>query len=426
MSANMKILRGGRIIDPKNGRDGLGDFWIRDGNIAVVEDKIPADAEVIDCQGKWVVPGLIDLHVHLREPGQEYKETIESGCLAAAAGGFTAVCCMPNSKPVNDNAAITRAIVDTAKSCAARVYPAGAVSCGSQGENLAEYAEMKEAGIVAVTDDGRPVENSQLMRRALEYADSHDLPVMSHAEDMSLSRNGCMHEGVVSTRLGLRGIPAAAESIMVFRDAALAELTGARLHICHVSAESSVAVIRAARSRGIKITAETAPHYFTLTDEAAVGYDTNAKMNPPLRSEADREAIRAALADGVLDAIATDHAPHSILEKEVEFNRAANGVIGLETALPLTLALVRDGVITPARLVELMSVNPAAIIGVPGGSLAVGAVADVTIIDPERRWRFTETTNHSKSVNSPFWGWELQGRAVMTMLAGRIAYQFND
>ncbi|MDR3090241.1 MAG: dihydroorotase [Desulfobulbaceae bacterium] len=422
----MKILRGGRIIDPKNGRDGLGDFWIRDGNIAVVEDKIPADAEVIDCQGKWVVPGLIDLHVHLREPGQEYKETIESGCLAAAAGGFTAVCCMPNSKPVNDNAAITRAIVDTAKSCAARVYPAGAVSCGSQGENLAEYAEMKEAGIVAVTDDGRPVENSQLMRRALEYADSHDLPVMSHAEDMSLSRNGCMHEGVVSTRLGLRGIPAAAESIMVFRDAALAELTGARLHICHVSAESSVAVIRAARSRGIKITAETAPHYFTLTDEAAVGYDTNAKMNPPLRSEADREAIRAALADGVLDAIATDHAPHSILEKEVEFNRAANGVIGLETALPLTLALVRDGVITPARLVELMSVNPAAIIGVPGGSLAVGAVADVTIIDPERRWRFTETTNHSKSVNSPFWGWELQGRAVMTMLAGRIAYQFND
>jgi len=420
---SVTVLHDGRIIDPANGRDERGDLWISGGTIAAARDTIPADARVIDCAGKWIVPGLIDLHVHLREPGHEYKETIASGTLAAAAGGFTAIACMPNTSPVNDNAAVTRAILHKATGCPARVYPVGAVSCGSKGENLAEYAEMKEAGIVAVTDDGRPVVDSQLMRRALEYADSHGLFVMSHAEDSGLARNGCMHEGLVSTRLGLPGIPAAAESVMVYRDAALAELTGARLHICHVSCEASLSVIRLAKARGARLTAETAPHYFTLTDEAVTGYNTNAKMNPPLRSQADRQAIRAALADGTLDAIATDHAPHSILEKEVEFNLAANGIIGLETALPLALALVRDGLLTPARLVELMSAGPAKIIGVAGGTLSVGAVADVTVIDPERRFVFDAKSNHSKSDNSPFFGWELQGRAVLTFLAGELAYQ---
>ena len=423
---SVTVLKNGRIIDPANGRDGQGDLWLADGKIAAAGDEIPADATVFDCAGKWIVPGLIDLHVHLREPGHEYKETIASGALAAAAGGFTAIACMPNTSPVNDNAAITRAILEKGAAGPARVYPVGAASLGSKGESLAEYAEMKDAGIVAVSDDGRPVLASQLMRRALEYADSHDLLVMSHAEDSGLSQHGCMHEGLVSTRLGLPGIPAAAESVMVYRDAALAELTGARLHICHVSCEASLAVIRLAKARGVRITAETAPHYFTLTDEAVSGYNTNAKMNPPLRSEADRQAIRAALADGTLDAIATDHAPHSILEKEVEFNLAANGIIGLETALPLGLALVRDGLLSPARLVELMSVNPARIIGVAGGTLAAGAVADVTVIDPERRFVFDARTNHSKSANSPFWGWELQGRAVLTFLAGELAYRLQD
>ena len=423
---SLTVLKNGRIIDPATRRDAVGDLWMTDGLITAAMAEIPAGAEVIDCQGKWIVPGLIDLHVHLREPGQEYKETIASGTLAAAAGGFTAVACMPNTRPVNDNAAVTRAILEKAENCPARVWPVGAVSLGSEGKNLAEYAEMKEAGIVAVTDDGRPVADSQLMRRALEYADSHGLPLMSHAEELSLSQNGCMHEGLVSTRLGLRGIPAAAESVMVYRDAILAELTGARLHICHVSCEASLAVIRLAKARGVKITAETAPHYFTLTDEAVAGYDTNAKMSPPLRSETDRQAIRGALADGTLDAIATDHAPHSIVEKEVEFNLAANGIIGLETALPLALALVRDGLISPLRLVELMSAGPARIIGVPGGTLAEGAVADVTLIDPERRFVFDATANHSKSANSPFLGWQLQGRAARTYLAGRLAWRIQD
>ena len=422
----LTVLKNGRIIDPATRRDEVGDLWMTDGLIVAAMAEIPADSEVIDCQGKWIVPGLIDLHVHLREPGQEYKETIASGTLAAAAGGFTAVACMPNTRPVNDNAAVTRAIVEKAENCPARVWPVGAASLGSDGKSLAEYAEMKEAGIVAVTDDGRPISDGQLMRRALEYADSHGLPVMSHAEEISLSQNGCMHEGLVSTRLGLRGIPAAAESVMIYRDAALAELTGARLHICHVSCEASVAVIRLAKARGVNITAETAPHYFTLTDEAVAGYDTNAKMNPPLRSEVDRQAIRAALADGTLDAIATDHAPHSVVEKEVEFNLAANGIIGLETALPLALALVRDGLISPLRLVELMSANPARIIGVPGGSLAVGAIADVTVIDPESRFVFDAAANHSKSANSPFLGRQLQGRATRTYLAGRLAWRLQE
>jgi dihydroorotase len=363
------------------------------------------------------------MHVHLREPGEEYKETIETGCLAAAAGGFTAVACMPNTKPVNDNGTVTQYILEKAMAGAARVYPVGAISQGSKGEKLAEYGEMKAAGVVALTDDGLPVMDSRLMRRALEYADSHGLLVMSHAEELSLARGGCMHEGEVSTRLGLRGIPAAAESIMVFREIALAELTGARIHIAHVSTEQALRVIHDAKGRGVKVTAETAPHYFTLTEQAVAGYDTNAKMNPPLRTTADRRAIRDALQDGTLDAIATDHAPHTVLQKEVEFNLAANGIIGLESALPLALALVREKVIDPARLVTLMSSAPAAILGVPGGTLALGAIADVTVIDPEKRFTFLAAECRSKGRNTPFDGWQMQGKAVMTLLAGRITYQ---
>jgi len=329
---------------------------------------------------------------------------------------------MPNTEPVNDCAAVTAMIRARAAQAAVRVYPVGAVSKGSEGHQLAEFGELRAAGAVAVTDDGRPVEHSQLMRRALEYAGDFDLVVISHSEDRALA-SGVMNEGVVSTQLGLKGIPTAAESIMVYREIALAEFTGQRVHIAHVSAAASIDLIRAAKARGVRVTAETAPHYFTLTDEAVIGYDTNAKMNPPLRSAADREAVRAALADGTLDAIATDHAPHSILEKETEFDTAANGIIGLETAVPLALALVRDGVLDPGRVVALMAVNPAAILGLEGGNLAPGAVADVTIIDPEREFVYTADQVVSKSRNTPFLGWRLKGRAVLTMVGGEVRYR---
>ena len=416
------ILQNARIIDPANKRDEAADLWIRGGKIVDAEKEIPNNAKCLDLEGKWVVPGLIDMHVHLREPGQEYKETVASGTSAAAAGGFTAVACMPNTNPVNDCASVTRLILERARGAAARVYPVGAISKGSEGESLAEYGEMKEAGIVAVTDDGLPVKNSQLMRRAMEYAKSHGLVLMSHSEEVNLSRNGCMNEGLTSTKLGLRGIPAAAEAVMVYREVSLAELTGAHVHIAHVSTEQAIAVIAMAKSRGVNVTAETAPLYFTLTEEAVVGYDTHAKMSPPLRSEMDREAIRQALKDGTLDAIATDHAPHSVLEKALEFNMAANGITGLETALPLGLALVREGVITEGRLIELMSVAPAKILGVAGGSLGIGDVADVTVIDPEKKYRFRASESLSKGKNTPFDGWELQGKAVMTLVDGEIRY----
>ncbi|MFH0784634.1 MAG: dihydroorotase [Pseudomonadota bacterium] len=418
-------LKNGRVIDPAQQRDEVADLWIKDGLIVdhqMIDDH-DKDVEVYNLQGSWVVPGLIDMHVHLREPGEEYKETIETGCRAAAAGGFTAVACMPNTNPINDSSSVTRFILEQAVRCAARVYPVGAISQESNGEKLAEYGEMKAAGAVALTDDGRPVIDSRLMRRAMEYASSHGLLLMSHAEEIPLSRGGCMNEGEVSTRLGLRGIPAAAESIMVFREIALAELTGARVHISHVSTEQAIVLIANAKVRGVKVTAETAPHYFTLTEQAVLGYNTNAKMNPPLRTENDRQAIRRALADGTLDAIATDHAPHSVLQKDVEFNLAANGIVGLETSLSLSLALVREGIIDPIRLVQLMSCAPAAILGVAGGSLGIGNVADVTVIDPEKRFTFFAEESYSKGKNTPFDGWDLQGKAILTILGGRVTHQ---
>jgi len=414
-------IKNGRIIDPLNQTDQIRDLLIIDGRVALPDQPVPPDVAEIDAAGWWVVPGLTDMHVHLREPGEEYKEDILSGARSAAAGGFTGVACMPNTNPVNDCKAVTALILARAAQAAVRVYPVGAISKGLAGQQLAEYGEMRAAGVVAVSDDGRPVRDSQLMRRALEYAGDFGLTVIAHSEEPSLS-SGVMNEGAMSTRLGLKGIPTAAESIMVYREIALAEFTGAKVHIAHVSTAMSLELIRAAKARGVRVTAETAPHYFTLTDEAVAGYDTNTKMNPPLRSAADREAIRLALADGTLDAIATDHAPHSILEKELEFDAAANGIIGLETALPLALALVRDQVIDARRLVELLAVNPAAILGISAGTLSPGAAADVTLIDPEREFLYSEDQMFSKSCNTPFLGWRLQGRAVLTMVGGEIRH----
>ncbi len=414
-------IKNGRIIDPTSNTDHIGDLLIIDGCIAGPDQVAPPEVPEIDASGCWVVPGLTDMHVHLREPGAEYKEDILSGTRAAVAGGFTGVACMPNTSPVNDCMAVTVMILARAGQAAARVYPVGAISKGIEGHQLAELGEMKAAGVVAVSDDGHPVRDSQLMRRALEYAGDFGLMVISHSEESALS-SGVMNEGAMSTRLGLKGIPTAAESIMVYRDIALAEFTGKKVHIAHVSTAMSIELIRSAKARGVQVTAETAPHYFTLTDEAVAGYDTNTKMNPPLRSAADREAIRLALADGTLDAIATDHAPHSILEKETEFDTATNGIIGLETALPLALALVRDKVIDEKQLVKLMAVNPATILGIPAGTLCSGAAADVTIIDPKREFLYTEDEVVSKSRNTPFLGWQLQGRAVLTMVGGELRY----
>ncbi|MEZ4527801.1 MAG: dihydroorotase [Desulfobacterales bacterium] len=417
-------IKNGRILDP-GCRDEIADVLVENGKIAEIgKDLSSASADqIIDASGKIVCPGLTDMHVHFREPGEEYKETIESGCRAAAHGGFTAVCTMPNTKPVNDNGQITEYIrKKAAEANGVRVFPAAAISSGLNGEALCEYGELKAAGAVAITDDGRPVKNSQLMRRALEYAGSLGLLVISHSEDTDLVGNGAMNEGETATRLGLAGIPNAAESIAVMREIALCELTGVPVHIAHVSTAQSVHAIRDAKLRGVRVTAETAPHYFTLTEAAVEGYNTHAKMNPPLRTEKDRQAVRQALADGTIDAIATDHAPHSVLEKEVEFDRAANGIIGLETSLSLSLALVRDGILTLTQLIEKMAKNPARILGIECG-LQVGMRADITLIDPEKIWTVKPEAFQSRSRNTPFAGWEMKGKAVLTMSGGEIIYR---
>jgi dihydroorotase len=367
----------------------------------------------------WLVPGLIDMHVHFREPGQEHKEDIASGSLAAVTGGFTAVCTMPNTCPANDDPAVTAQILEKAAQAAlVKVYPVAAISKGLKGEQLSEFGSLKAAGAVAVSDDGMPVMNSQLMRRALEYAAGFGLRVISHCEDFDLAAQGAMNEGIQATQMGVPGIPNAAESVMVMRDIALAALTGTSVHIAHVSTRESVIAIRRAKQDGIAVTAETAPHYFTLTDAAVAGYNTNAKMNPPLRTEQDRQAVRQGLADGTLDAIATDHAPHDILEKEVEFDRAANGIIGLESALALSLQLVRDDVLSIEMLVDRMALAPARILGLERG-VRKGLTADLTLIDPDRIFTLEPDTLKSKSRNTPFGGWNMQGRAVMTIVDGR-------
>jgi len=424
-----KLIRGGRVIDPASGLDDLHDILIDGDKIRAIgppgslEEISDTAFEVIEANDLWVVPGVIDLHTHLREPGEEYKETVLTGSQAAAAGGFTAVCCMPNTKPVNDNSAVTDLILRrAAEADLVRVFPVGAISQGQKGEMLAEYAELKEAGVVAVSDDGQAVMNSQLMRRALEYAQVFDLPVISHAEDRDLAGDGVMHEGLVSTRLGLREIPGAAEDIMVFRDCSLASLTGGRLHIAHVSSGGAVEIVRIFKARGVRVTAEATPHHFTLTDETLENFDTNLKVNPPIRSASDLAAIQQGLADGTIDAIATDHAPHSTIEKDVEFDYAAFGMIGLETALPLTLRLVDQGILSPLEAIAKLTSNPARIIGIELGRLAPGLPADVTLIDPKREFTVDVNQFRSKSRNSPFHGWDLRGKAVLVLRDGIVIF----
>jgi dihydroorotase len=381
----------------------------------------PAGAEVVDASGKFVVPGLIDMHVHLRDPGLEYKEDIVSGTRAAAAGGFTSVCCMPNTKPVIDNKAIASYIINKAKAegfC--NVFPVGTITYGMNGERMSEMGELKEAGCVAVSDDGKPVGNAELMRRSLEYARGMGIMVISHAEDLSLVGEGTMNEGFTSTEIGLKGIPRVAEDIATARDVMLAEYTGSPIHIAHVSTKDSVRIIREAKARGVKVTCETAPHYFTLTDDAVRGYNTNAKMNPPLRETDDVAAIKEGLKDGTIDCIATDHAPHHLDEKDVEFNEAMNGIIGLETSLPLSLALVNEGVLSLKQLVEKMSCNPSNILGIGRGALKVGAVADITVFDANAEWIVEADKLFSKSKNSPFLGWKVKGAAVATIVDGKL------
>jgi dihydroorotase len=425
----LTVIKGGRVIDPGN-LDDILDIVIEDGNIVEIKQGALADDEnkeskIIDASGKIVAPGLIDMHVHLRDPGYEYKETIETGSRAAAFGGFTAICCMPNTNPVNDSRQVTEYIIKKAvKADIVRVYPVAAISKGLKGESLCEYGELKDAGAVALSDDGNPVMNSQLMRRALEYSSRFNLTVISHCEDFDLVSDGAMNEGAVATKMGLSGIPNAAESIMVLRDISLCELTGVPVHIAHVSTRESVRAIRDAKKRGVPVTAETAPHYFSLTDASVKDYNTNSKMNPPLRTEQDIEAICQGLVDGTIDVIATDHAPHSIIEKAVEFDQAANGIIGLETAVPLGLKLVETGIIDITDLIEKMSKNPARILGLKNG-LEIGKTADITIIDPEISYCIDANRFQSLSRNTPFDGWDVKGKAVLTMVGGKIVYQYT-
>jgi dihydroorotase len=427
-------LAGGRVIDPSRGIDAEADVLLRDGVVAQIGAGLAGGlrgrARVIDVRGCWVVPGLIDLHTHLREPGQEYKEDIVTGTGAAAAGGFTAVCAMPNTVPPNDTRAVTELIVRRAAEVGlARVYPVGAISKGLKGESLAEMGELREAGCVAVSDDGHPVMNAELMRRAMEYARTFDLPIVQHCEDLSLSAGGAMNEGPVATRAGIRAQPAAAESSMVARDIELCALTGARYHVAHVSSAESVRLVREAKRRGLPVTCEVTPHHLTLTDAACAHYDTAAKCNPPLRGPADVAALHEGLRDGTIDVVATDHAPHSAIEKDVEFEQAAFGMIGLETALPLMLDLCRAGVLTPGELVARMSARPAAIFRLPGGTLADGRPADVTVIDPEASWTCEPGALRSRSRNTPFAGRPLRGRAALTILGGKVTFaeeRFRD
>jgi dihydroorotase len=424
------LLKGGRVIDPAEGRDGELDVLVEDGVVSRVGRDLPvAGASVVAVKpGRIVAPGLIDVHVHLREPGQEHKETIASGTAAAVAGGFTAVACMPNTDPINDHAGITQFILKkAAEANLARVYPIGAVSMGSRGEQLAELGEQKAAGCIGFSDDGRPVLTALLMRRALEYAGMLGVPILDHCEDPSLKGDGVAHEGYYSSALGLRGIPGAAESIMVERDISLAELTGGHVHICHMSARQSLRAVRAGKERGVRVTCEVAPHHFTLTDallDGPVKYDTNLKMNPPLREEADRHAMLDGIADGTVDVIATDHAPHHSDEKMAEFDRAPFGITGLETAVPLVFdRLVHAGRISVARAVELLSTNPARLFNLPGGTLREGSPADIVVIDPDRRITVDASRQRTKSRNTPFHGWELRGTVELTIVGGRVVHQ---
>lgn len=428
VTMNRLVIRGGRLIDPAQNLDGFYNIYVMGGRVASIK-KAEADTsevgpgvDVVDATGLVVVPGLIDPHVHLREPGYEYKEDISTGTKAAAAGGFTAVMCMANTKPVNDNESVTRYILNKAVGMPAKVFPVSAVTHGQKGERLTEMGELKAAGCVALSDDGVPVMDAGLMRRALEYSRPFNLTVITHAEDPRLVGQGSMNEGIVATRLGLKGIPNAAEDVMVARDISLAELTGGRLHVAHVSTRGAVELIRRAKERGVNVTAEATPHHLTLTDEAVAGYRTSAKMNPPLRSKEDVEALRAGLKDGTIDCVATDHAPHASVEKDVEFDKASNGIIGLETAFSVMYSLVEEGVITLTEAVKAMSMGPAKAFRLEGGRLSVGSPADIAILDLDRKWVVDPAKLKSKSKNTPWAGKELKGVAVKTILGGNVVY----
>lgn len=419
------LIKGGMLVDPLSEVITESDILVDNGLILELGQGLPdAEAKIIAAEGRYVCPGLIDMHVHLREPGYEYKEDIESGTRAAAMGGFTAVACMPNTNPVIDNGALVHYIIKRAEGAASQVYPIGAMTKGSQGKELTEMADLKAAGAVALSDDGNPVMDAGLMHRVMQYAAMLDLPVISHCEDLSLASGGHMHEGAVSTILGLRGIPSAAEEVMVARDILLAEATGCRLHLAHVSTAGSVRMIREAKGRGVRVSAEAAPHHFALTHEAVQGFNTNAKVNPPLRRRDDVEAIKLGLADGTIDVIATDHAPHAYHEKDVEFQYAANGLVGLETAVGLTFThLVKPGVLSVPQAIAKLSWYPRQILGLPGGALKVGEAADITIIDPELSEVVDPAKFQSKSKNTPFARWKLTGLPVCTLLNGQIIMQ---
>jgi len=433
MANDMKILiTGGQVVDP--GRwSGVADVLIEEGKISAVEPNLRQKLQegnalkIIDAKGLLVCPGFVDLHVHFREPGFEHKETISTGSAAAVAGGFTSVCCMPNTHPVNDSRSVTEFILAQAAAAGkARVFPIGAITKGSQGEELAEIGELFDAGCVAVSDDGSPVMNSLVMRRAMEYATAFHLPVVDHCEDSQLAPGGCMHEGAVSTELGIPGIPKAVEEVMVARNIALAELTGARLHLPHVSTVGSVRMAREAKARGVPVTAEACPHHFSLTDEAVRSFDANAKMNPPLRTDEDVQAIKEGLQDNTIDIVATDHAPHAVQEKQLEFDAAPFGIIGLETAFPLTLNLVEEGILTLEQAIAKLTREPARVFDLSYGTLAPGAAADVTLIDPTATWVVDPTRLHSLSRNTPFAGWTMKGKIVKTFVGGVVVYDREE
>ena len=423
------LIKNGRVIDPSQSLDMVGDVYIQQDRVKEISKRIDSPRKgdtVIEAAGQIVAPGFIDIHVHLREPGYEYKETIKTGCLAAAAGGFTSIVCMPNTNPINDNASVTEYILLKARTEGiVNVFPIGAITKGEKGEELAEIGEMCEAGCVAISDDGMPVADSGLMRKAMEYVRPFGIPVITHAEDIGLSAGGVMNEGFVSTELGLRGIPAASEEVGVVRDIILCELTGTPLHICHVSTKGSVRLVREAKKRGAKVTAEATPHHFTLTDRSVYGYNTDAKMNPPLRTQEDVDAILEGISDGTIDVIATDHAPHSQDEKNVEFDLAPFGIVGLETALSLSLELVEKGIITLEEMIRKLAVVPSEIVGIERGTLVPGSIADLVVFDPGMSRTINPEEFFSKSRNTPFSGWELKGLVSYTIVSGKIVFSVN-
>jgi dihydroorotase len=418
------LIRHGRVLDPSRDLDAEVDCLIEDGRIAAIGRDLPSEgAELLDAEGAWVAPGFIDVHAHLREPGQEYKEDLATGGTAAVAGGFTRVACMANTDPVNDDPSVTSYILErAAKESPARIHPIAAATRGLEGQVMTEMMALREAGAIAFSDDGATIMDTLVMRRVLDYSTLAGAPVIVHAEDCHLRGGGVVNEGPISTRLGLPGNPAAAEEIMVARDIRLAELTGAHLHVAHVSTAGAIDLIRRAREAGIRVTAEATPHHLTLTDEATMQYDTSTRVAPPLRRPSDVEALRRALAEGVIDVIATDHAPHAVYEKEVEFTEAPPGMIGLETAVAVTMALVREGYLTPLEYVRRLSTQPARIFGLEGGSLAEGSLGDVVLVDPEREWTYDTSLGFSRSRNSPWDGQRLKGRVLATIVEGRLVY----